>query len=68
MWQTILIAELVSIPKTRLQEYLQARQLDIPHYTLISQDGLPHEQTFKVECSISLFDKKLVGELHYVLV
>jgi ribonuclease-3 len=22
---------------------------------------LPHEQTFKVECSISLFDKKLVG-------
>jgi ribonuclease-3 len=48
-------------PKTRLQEYLQARQLDIPHYTLISQDGLPHEQTFKVECSISLFDKKLVG-------
>ena len=48
-------------PKTRLQEYLQARQLDIPHYTLISQEGLPHEQIFKVECSISLSDKKHVG-------
>lgn len=51
-------------PKTRLQEYLQARQLDIPHYTLISQDGLPHEQTFKVECSISLFDKNLLAVVY----
>jgi len=48
-------------PKTRLQEYMQARQLDIPSYTLISEQGLPHEKTFKVECSISLFDKKLIG-------
>ncbi|WP_428354254.1 ribonuclease III [Methyloprofundus sp.] len=48
-------------PKTRLQEYMQARQLDIPSYTLTSQSGLPHEQTFKVECAISLFDKKYVG-------
>ena len=48
-------------PKTRLQEYMQARQLDIPDYTLISEEGLPHEKTFKVECSISLFDKKFIG-------
>ena len=48
-------------PKTRLQEYMQARQLDIPKYTLISQDGLPHEQTFNVECSVTLFDKKFIG-------
>ena len=48
-------------PKTRLQEYLQARQLDVPHYSLISQQGLPHEHTFKVECSINLFAKKHVG-------
>ena len=48
-------------PKTRLQEYLQARQLDIPHYSLVSQQGLSHEQIFKVECSTSLFDKKPIG-------
>ncbi|NOQ15832.1 MAG: ribonuclease III [Methyloprofundus sp.] len=48
-------------PKTRLQELLQARQLEIPAYTLASQSGLPHEQTFKVECSISLFDKNVIG-------
>ncbi len=48
-------------PKTRLQEYMQARQIDIPNYTLINEAGLPHEKTFKVECSISLFDKKLIG-------
>lgn len=48
-------------PKTRLQEYMQARQLDIPDYTLISEEGLSHEKTFKVECSIALFDKPFVG-------
>ncbi len=48
-------------PKTRLQEYLQARQIDIPTYTLISEAGLPHEKTFKVECSIDLFKKTFIG-------
>ncbi|GAW84869.1 ribonuclease III [Bathymodiolus platifrons methanotrophic gill symbiont] len=48
-------------PKTRLQEHMQARQLDVPCYTLISQSGLPHEQTFKVECSVALFEKKFIG-------
>jgi len=48
-------------PKTRLQEYMQARQLDIPQYTLISEQGLPHEKTFKVKCSIALFDKTYIG-------
>lgn len=48
-------------PKTRLQEYLQARQMDIPQYILISQEGLPHEQTFNVECSVPLSDKTFIG-------
>ena len=48
-------------PKTRLQEYMQARQVDIPNYTLINETGLPHEKTFKVECSIALSDKKFTG-------
>ena len=48
-------------PKTRLQEYMQARQIDIPNYALVSEEGLPHEKTFKVECSIALFEKKFTG-------
>ncbi len=48
-------------PKTRLQEYLQARQVNIPNYTLMSEDGLPHEKIFKVECAIALFDKNFIG-------
>lgn len=48
-------------PKTRLQEYMQARQLDIPDYTLLSESGLAHEKTFKVSCAISLFDKSITG-------
>ena len=48
-------------PKTRLQEYMQARQIEVPSYTLVSESGLPHEKTFKVECSIELSDKKYTG-------
>ena len=48
-------------PKTRLQEYMQAKQYDVPVYTLISESGLPHEKTFKVDCSIELWDKKIIG-------
>jgi ribonuclease-3 len=37
-------------PKTRLQEVLQGRGLGLPVYRLLAQVGLPHEQTFEVEC------------------
>ena len=36
--------------KTRLQEHLQARGLPLPHYSLESAEGEPHEQTFHVRC------------------
>jgi ribonuclease III len=35
-------------PKTRLQEFLQERALPLPHYTVESVTGEPHEQTFTV--------------------
>jgi len=41
-------------PKTRLQESMQARGLDLPVYTLKSVAGQPHEQNFVVECRVSL--------------
>lgn len=38
--------------KTRLQEYLQARQLSLPSYKVNTITGEAHNQTFSVECCI----------------
>jgi ribonuclease-3 len=43
-------------PKTRLQELLQAKGLEVPNYELLSSVGLPHEQVFRIECQISHFN------------
>ena len=37
-------------PKTRLQEWLQARHLALPIYTAARVDGPEHRQTFQVRC------------------
>ena len=39
-------------PKTLLQEYLQARKLPLPDYTVIDTQGQAHNQTFTVECVV----------------
>jgi ribonuclease-3 len=39
-------------PKTRLQEWLQARGRPLPDYRLVSSHGDAHAQTFRVECHI----------------
>lgn len=39
-------------PKTRLQEWLQARRLAVPEYTVTLVAGEAHAQTFTVECRI----------------
>ena len=39
--------------KTRLQEYLQSRQLGLPEYTVIKTIGKSHDQVFTVTCSIA---------------
>jgi ribonuclease-3 len=38
--------------KTRLQEWLQARRLALPVYTVTSVRGAAHEQIFEVECRV----------------
>lgn len=38
--------------KTRLQEWLQARQLNRPEYSLIESSGEEHDRTFLVRCRI----------------
>ena len=39
-------------PKTRLQEWLQARRIAVPEYVVIATAGEAHAQTFTVECRI----------------
>lgn len=48
-------------PKTLLQELMQARQLDLPEYTLLSMTGLAHQQTFKVECRVALSEQTTIA-------
>lgn len=49
-------------PKTRLQEYLQARSLDLPAYKVTSIEGEAHKQFFKVECKIPTTEQSFMGE------
>ncbi len=39
-------------PKTQLQEWLQARKLPLPRYTVIGTTGAAHRQTFEVACEV----------------
>ena len=39
--------------KTRLQEWLQARQLPLPAYTLLAESGDDHDKTFHVSCALA---------------
>ena len=38
-------------PKTRLQEWMQARQMGLPDYDLQQVSGKAHQQTFEVSCT-----------------
>ena len=49
-------------PKTRLQEYLQAKKSDLPVYQLIDVKGQDHEQMFIIECHSSLLDQPTKAE------
>ena len=48
-------------PKTRLQELMQGRGLDLPTYTLKSVVGQPHDQSFFVECRIAMIPDTCEG-------
>ncbi len=46
-------AELLKDAKTRLQEYLQGRELPLPQYELVSVAGPQHEQSFVIRCRLT---------------
>ncbi len=50
--ETLPSAESLKDPKTRLQEWLQARGHALPDYTVESALGEPHKKTFTVICSV----------------
>jgi ribonuclease-3 len=39
-------------PKTRLQEWLQARRIPVPEYAVVDTAGVAHAQSFTVECRV----------------
>jgi ribonuclease-3 len=39
-------------PKTRLQEWLQAKRVAVPEYAIVGTSGEAHAQRFEVECRI----------------
>ncbi len=46
-------AEELKDPKTRLQEWLQARQMALPVYRLENEEGADHAKTFYVACELA---------------
>ncbi|MDX9951077.1 MAG: ribonuclease III [Methylophilaceae bacterium] len=48
-------------PKSRLQEYLQGRKMDLPEYKLLATEGEAHCQTFQVECHIARMNITTAG-------
>jgi ribonuclease III len=48
-------------PKTRLQELLQARKLDLPAYEVSDIKGEPHNQVFQVICSVEALKHEVTG-------
>jgi len=49
-------------PKTRLQEFLQSRAVELPCYEVVDIQGEPHCRTFFVQCEIALLTDKTQGQ------
>ena len=47
--------------KTRLHEYLLAKKLPLPIYTILALEGPAHQQSFKVECQLHGLPNKAIG-------
>ncbi|MDQ3269154.1 MAG: putative dsRNA-binding protein, partial [Pseudomonadota bacterium] len=51
-------------PKTRLQEWLQARQRSLPVYSLLEENGEEHARNFRVRCRLADPPIETDGEGH----
>lgn len=48
-------------PKSRLQELLQAKRIDLPAYSVETVTGKAHRQSFEVSCTIGALDTVTIG-------
>jgi ribonuclease III len=55
-------AEALKDPKTRLQEAMQGRGIELPRYTVKSIRGEPHEQWFVAICEVPALGLRSEGE------
>lgn len=53
--------QVIKDPKTRLQEYLQARQCALPAYQVVDVSGRDHAQVFRVECRVDSLPAAVTG-------
>ncbi len=49
-------------PKTQLQEWLQARNLEIPDYHVVRDEGKEHAKTYWVECKVAYKNMQSEGK------
>lgn len=54
-------AEDLRDPKSRLQEFLQSKQMSLPDYTVEKTSGKAHKQTFEISCSVPELDAVTIG-------
>jgi ribonuclease III len=47
--------------KTELQEWLQARKMKLPTYTIMSITGAAHRQTFEIQCLLEPLQQESRG-------
>ncbi|WP_201777825.1 MULTISPECIES: ribonuclease III [Thalassomonas] len=47
-------------PKTRLQEFLQGRKIELPLYEVIHTSGQSHNQEFTVRCTTSVLENEVI--------
>ena len=50
----LVVGKVEKDPKTRLQEWLQARQHPLPTYELLGESGSDHDKTFHVRCLLTV--------------
>ncbi|MCP3688392.1 MAG: ribonuclease III [Gammaproteobacteria bacterium] len=49
-------------PKTRLQEFLQSKQCDLPDYEVVQTIGKAHDQIFTVKCRVAALSVEASGK------
>jgi ribonuclease-3 len=59
---SLVVGKVEKDPKTKLQEWLQARQLERPEYVLIDTRGDEHERIFQVRCRLADPEASAEGE------